>query len=69
VSPRVLAVLDMALFAIPAIGIAIRILQFTDEQWARWIPLEDDRRSPDADAGQAAVPRTDATTGGDLAHP
>jgi hypothetical protein len=69
VSPRVLAVLDMALFAIPAIGIAIRILQFTDEQWARWIPLEDDRRSPDADAGQAAVPRTDATTGGDPAHP
>jgi hypothetical protein len=40
-SERVLTVLDMALFAIPAIGIAIRILRFSDEDWARWTPLDD----------------------------
>ena len=53
-SQRVLAVLDMALFALPAIGIAIRILQFSDEQWARWAPL--DERPPELTLDERATP-------------
>ncbi len=45
-SQRALSVLDMALFAIPAIGLAIRILRFSDEDWARWMPLEGAQEEP-----------------------
>jgi hypothetical protein len=39
VSQRISAVLDMALFALPAVGLAARMLRMTDEQWSRWSPL------------------------------
>jgi hypothetical protein len=63
--PRTLGVLDMALFAIPAVGIGMRILRLTDAEWSRWIPLEDvePRReavtSPEtATTGRSEVGRT-----------
>jgi serine/threonine protein kinase len=47
VSQRTLAVLDMVLFAIPAAGLAARMLRMTDEEWGRWMPLD----SPPTAAG------------------
>ena len=45
-SERALTVLDMALFAIPAIGIAICMLRLSDEEWARWAPLDGAQEEP-----------------------
>jgi hypothetical protein len=39
-SQRMFAVLDMLLFAIPAAGLAARMLRMSDEEWGRWIPLD-----------------------------
>ena len=55
-SERALTVLDMALFAIPAIGIAIRILQFSDEDWARWTPLDGTQEEPGLGGGVEPAP-------------
>jgi hypothetical protein len=45
-SQRVLTLVDTALFAIPAIGLAIRILRFSDEEWSWWAPLGDVPEEP-----------------------
>ena len=61
-SQRVLTLLDMALFAIPAIGIAIRILRFSDEDWAQWTPLDGTQGEPppDGSATTRAAPTSAA---------
>jgi hypothetical protein len=62
-SERVLAVIDMVAFTVPAVGLALALLRLSDEQWARWIPLEEPLRVP------AAVATTGATTSSSAAPP